>query len=131
MPPERFPFVKHPHPPMRPILLWDGECGFCARSVAWFHRLARREVATGPVQPLLHTLPESVRATALRQVLLLDTNGEISGGILAIARALALANRPGLSRLLTFPLLYPFFRVGYRLIARLRFLFPSPNACPR
>ncbi len=131
MPPERFPFAVHPHPPMRPILLWDGECGFCARCAAWFHELARREVATGPVQPLLHTLPESVRATALQQVLFLDTNGEIAGGIRALARALAEANRPGLSRLLIFPPLYPFFRLGYRLIARLRFLFPSPKACAR
>ncbi len=131
MPPERFPFAIYPHPPMRPLLLWDGECGFCARCAAWFDKLAQQEVTTAPVQPLLHTLPESVRVTAVKQILFIGTNGEITGGIRAFASALAAAKRPGLSRLLTFPLLYPLFRLGYRLIARLRFLFPSPNACVR
>jgi predicted DCC family thiol-disulfide oxidoreductase YuxK len=130
-PPETFPQVRHPDPPLQPLLLWDGGCGFCALSIRCFERLARRPVATAPVQPLLHLLPSPARETALRQVLLIEPGGEISGGVRAIAYALRAAGRPGLGAVLLFPLIYPFARLAYRLIARLRGHFPAPGGCAR
>lgn len=131
LPPESFPEVRHPDPPLRPLLLWDGGCGFCALSVRYFERLARCPVATAPVQPLLHLLPSPARETALRQVLLIEPGGEISGGVRAIAYALRAAGRPGLGAVLLFPLCYPFARLVYRVIARLRGHFPAPGGCAR
>jgi predicted DCC family thiol-disulfide oxidoreductase YuxK len=129
MPPEKFPGLRHGNPPLKPILLWDGDCGFCAHSAAQFRRMARGRVADAPVQPLLASLPPEIAATARAQVLFLDTSGVVTGGVRAISAALKAAGRPILGGLLVFPLLYPLFRLGYRLIARLRFLFPAPSAC--
>lgn len=130
-PPETFPRIRHPDPPLRPLLLWDGECGFCAFSIRFFERLARCPVATAPVQPVLDLLPPAVRETALRQVLLIRPGGEISGGVRAIAHALKAAGRPGLGALLLFPLFYPFARLTYRVIAQFRRCFPAPGGCAR
>lgn len=131
MPPEKFPGLRHGNPPLKPVLLWDGDCGFCAHSAAQFRRMANGRVADAPVQPLLDSLPPEIAATAHAQVLFLDTRGAVTGGVRAIAAALEAAGRPILAGLLVFPLLYPLFRLGYRLIARLRFLFPVPSACAR
>lgn len=130
-PPESFPLIRHPDPPLHPLLLWDGGCRFCALSVRCFERLARRPVATAPVQPLLHLLPSPARETALRQVLLIQPDGKISGGVRAIAYALREAGRPVLGAVLLFPLCYPFARLAYRIIARLRGRFPAPGGCAR
>lgn len=130
-PPESFPLVRHPSPPLRPVLLWDGGCGFCALSVRCFERLARIPVATAPVQPMLHLLPAPARETALQQVLLIEPGGEISGGVRAIALALRAAGRPWLGAALLFPLCYPLARLAYRVIARLRGHFPAPGGCAR
>lgn len=130
-PPESFPGVRHAAPPLHPLLLWDGGCGFCALSVRWFHRLARRPVASAPVQPFLEFLPPEVRACALRQVILLEPGGEITGGVRAIGRALRFSGRPVLAAALGFPAIYPFARLLYRLVAAGRRLFPGPAACAR
>lgn len=131
MPPEKFPGLRHSNPPLKPVLLWDGDCGFCARSAAQFRRMAKGRVADAPVQPLLNTLPPEIAATASAQILFLDTSGAVTGGIRGISAALRAAGRPVLAGVLVFPLFYPLFRLAYRLIARLRFLFPAPGACPR
>ncbi len=131
MPPEKFPGLRQRNPPLKPVLLWDGDCGFCAHSAAQFRRIAKGRVADAPVQPLLASLPPEVAATARAQVLFLDPNGAVTGGVRAIAAALKAAGWPMLAGLLVFPLFYPLFRLGYRLVARFRFLFPAPRACPR
>lgn len=130
-PPESFPGIRHAAPPLRPVLLWDGGCGFCALCVRRFHRLARQPVATAPVQPLLESLPPEVRGSALRQVILLEPGGEITGGVRAISRALRFGGRPRLAAVLSFPAVYPFARLLYRLIAACRGFFPGPVSCVR
>lgn len=130
-PPEAFPGLRHPDPPLHPLLLWDGGCGFCALSIRWFERLARRPLATAPVQPILHLLPPPARATALRQVLLIRPDGRIDGGVRAIAHALRAAGRPWLGAALLFPLCYPFARLAYRVTALLRGRFPGAGGCAR
>lgn len=130
MPPEDFPFHPHPSPPLKPVLLWDGDCGFCSWSARRFDALSRRRVLTAPVQPLLDLLPAPVRATASQQVLLLEPDGRITGGVRALSLALRLAGRPTLGALLGFPALYPLFRLAYRAVARLRRFFPAPRICP-
>ena len=131
LPPETFPGIRHPAPPPHPILLWDGQCGFCAASVRCFRRLARRPAPDAPVQLWLASLPEPARVTALQQVLYLQPDGTLSGGVRALRHALKDAGRPRLAALLAHPVVYPFARGAYRLTARFRRLWPSAAACPR
>lgn len=131
LPPESFPRARLARPPLKPVLLWDGECGFCSWAVDVFERLTAGRVATAPVQPLLETLPPEVRATALDQLLFLAPSGEITGGVRAISRALRAGGRPWLGSPLEWFVLYPLFRLAYRAVARLRFLFPAPRVCRR
>lgn len=114
--PETFPHSRITN--VHSVLLWDGECGFCARSVTWLHRHGRRPVSTQAFQSLLSELPQEVLATARDQVLWIAASGEVVGGSLAVIAALQAAGRPGWAALLR--ALQPFTRWGYRLVARNR-----------
>jgi hypothetical protein len=83
------------------------------------------------VQVWLSSLPEPVRRTALRQVLYLQPDGVLTGGVRALSQALNDAGRPGLAALLAHPAVYPFARAAYRLIARFRRLWRPAAVCPR
>lgn len=122
--PETFPHGRALH--LRNVLLWDGACGFCARSVQWLHRHSRVAIETRPVQSVLADLPADVCVTAERQVLWVGANGQVEGGSRAIIAALRAAGRPGWA--LALRLLQPFTRWGYRLVARHRGRLGTP-AC--
>ncbi|MUL42811.1 DUF393 domain-containing protein [Streptomonospora sp. PA3] len=76
-----------------PVLVFDGDCGFCTSSA----RLARRFI-----EPRLRTVPyqesdlsDSARARAQEEVLLLDASGRrLWGGIDAVAVLLLASPRP-------------------------------------
>lgn len=123
--PETFPHCRAGL--LRNILLWDGACGFCARSVQWLHRHSRTTIQTCPVQSVLTDLPAEVRTTADRQVLWIDADGRVAGGSRAVIAALRAAGRPGWA--LALRLLQPFTRWGYRLVARHRGRLGSSPAC--
>ncbi|QOY91181.1 thiol-disulfide oxidoreductase DCC family protein [Paludibaculum fermentans] len=114
--PETFPDCRVST--VRNVLLWDGECGFCASSVEWLHRHSQRPVAAQPVQSLLSELPETVRATARQQVLWIGAGGEILGGSRAVTAVLRASGHPAEAAILQ--AFQPLTRWAYRLIARHR-----------
>lgn len=117
--PECLPPISGPPPP-EGLLLWDGGCGFCAKSVALLQKIARKRVPERPVQTYLDRLgPEAVRS-ARDQVLWVDPDGNVSGGVVAVAHALRAAGRPSLAALLGLPMVRPAAAMVYRLIARNR-----------
>lgn len=65
-----------PSPPGGPILFYDGNCGLCARSVAWCLRRDRRRVLRfAPLQGETYAIAGGERPTDLSTVTLLDGDG--------------------------------------------------------
>jgi len=130
MPPrESFPGIRIAPAPPRGLLLYDGECGFCSRSVRTLERLARRTFDKRPSRDVLAQLPEPVSRTVSGQMLWLEPDGSVWGGSQALLRALRASGWPAVAWLLGNPLVRPFTRAGYRLVARLRHRL-APAVCP-
>lgn len=118
----------------RAILLYDGQCGFCVSSVrrlrvldlfGWldpldFHR-----------QPALDALhPSLTPARCHSEMILIESNGRLSGGFDAFARlSLRLPLLLGLAPLLRFPGIPWLGRRIYRWIAAHRYLFHRNISC--
>jgi predicted DCC family thiol-disulfide oxidoreductase YuxK len=121
-PPETLPgiFVAN----LRAVLLWDGACGFCAKSVARFQWYARKPVNVIPRQQVADLLPEAVRETMAGQILWISADGAVYGGSEAMIRALRAAGRGGTATCLN--ACQPFTRLAYHWVARHRHWFGSP-----
>lgn len=111
----------------RPILLFDGDCAFCTRSVEILERIAPADVEVVPWQ--FADLSELRVSTAQveREVVWVAPDGSIAGGLQGFARYLIRAGMPWslAGRLLTVP---PIRWIGagvYRLIANNRHRLPG------
>ncbi len=107
-------------------LIWDGECGFCRRSVAW---LAQRDtnrrfrITTYQACPTPPMTPE-LREEAARAVQVVTNAGEIVSGGRAVLFALEQVGwRPRLARIAARPPLVWLVTLGYRVVANNRQLF--------
>ena len=83
--PER---LQHAQPPPRPLLVWDGDCGFCAR---WVRRLQKRagpRLDTSPYQEIVTRFPEVGEGAFAEAVHLIESDGRVSRGAEAVFRAL-------------------------------------------
>ena len=112
--------------PERGLLLYDGECGFCSRSVRLLERIARRPFNKRPSREVLATLPVEVALTVSGQMLWLAPDGTIWGGSQALLHALRATGWSWIALVLGNPLIRPFTRAGYRIVARLRHKFGAP-----
>lgn len=125
---ESFPEIRIEPAPERGLLLYDGECGFCTRSVRLLERFARKPFTKRPASEVLSRLPDEVARTVAGQMLWLEPDGTVWGGSQALLRALRATGWPGLAFLLGNPLVRPLTRAAYRLVARLRHRL-SPATC--
>jgi predicted DCC family thiol-disulfide oxidoreductase YuxK len=115
------------HPPGRPLLIFDGECGFCRRWIERWRGLTRGRVDYAASQDVAGRFPEIPQEDFDESVRLVDTDGTVTAGAEAVYRALALAPNP----ILGLPLLVyrhlPGARAvaewAYRAVARRRRLF--------
>src|SRR3990172_2342426 len=79
--------------PMRPLLIWDGDCGFCRRSVQHLGELTGDRIAFEPYQTA-HTRHPTIPVEAFRAAVhLVEADGHVSRGAEAVFRALALGGR--------------------------------------
>ena len=116
------------------IVYFDGDCGFCQRSVAW--ALARdhaRRLSAVPSRSPQGVARLGTQADAApRQIRAWSATDGLVGGIDAVAAMCA--RLPGwgwAAWLLRFPLVRPFAALGYRVIAAVRRrLGGSADACP-
>lgn len=115
-------------PDDRPVLLYDGDCGFCTASVGFLRR--RVEIARLQAQPWqradLTQLPVSVEQCR-EAVQLVFPDGSRLAGAAAVAAVLRRARGwwPLLGRALQLPVVREIAEVGYRVVAAGRSRLPG------
>jgi predicted DCC family thiol-disulfide oxidoreductase YuxK len=110
-------------PPERPLLVFDGNCGFCRFWIAWWRHRAASSVDVEPSQQpdISRRFPEITRDRFARAVQLIEVDGRVSEGAEAVFRALALGGRrTPLWAYQSVPGVAPVTERAYRLIANHR-----------
>jgi predicted DCC family thiol-disulfide oxidoreductase YuxK len=107
------------------IVLYDGDCGFCRRSVDWALRRDRdRRLTATPIQSPMgdFLLADLTPEQRLREVHLIDDDGRRSSGGAAVKDVLwALPSSRGLARVVS---VSPrMTQLGYRFVANRRAFF--------
>ena len=75
----------------KPILIYDGDCGFCRRWILRWNALTEEAVDYAPYQEVQNEFPEITLKQFQSSVQLVEPNGEITAGAEAVYRALAYA----------------------------------------
>jgi len=103
----------------KPLLVYDGTCGFCKRWIARWRRDLGDRVEVAPSQEVASRFPEIPPSAFAEAVHLIEPDGTRSRGAEAVFRALAMA--PGHGAWLWAYQTVPGFRAaseaGYRLVA--------------
>ena len=87
-----------PEVPNQPVLVFDGECGLCQRSVRWLLSRTGLSVEMVPYQLLGERLPQVDRLACAQAVQFVGADGRVVGGAAAVAEALAQVPGHGLLR---------------------------------
>lgn len=113
--------------PEKPTLLWDGECGFCARWIRRWNRLTGDAVDYRVYQDALDEFPQIDEDACRRAVQLILPDGRVYSAAHAVLRAMNIGGRD-------FGLLFLYQRCGffrrlaeaaYRFVARHRDRMPQ------
>ncbi|HEY1251279.1 MAG TPA: lipase maturation factor family protein [Thermoanaerobaculia bacterium] len=107
------------NPPARPLLLYDGTCGFCKTWIARWRERTGDAVDDEPSQSAGARFPEIPAAEFARAVQLVLPDGTVLSGAEAVARLLSLPNGRGVF-LWTYrriPGVAPAAELAYRVIA--------------
>jgi predicted DCC family thiol-disulfide oxidoreductase YuxK len=112
-------------PPPRPLLLFDGACGFCRQWIERWRRLTGAGVDYAPYQAEAGRFPEVSRERFAEAVHLIQPDGRVTRGAEAVFRALAAPSGRGwiLSLYEHVPGFAPASEACYRFVARHRPLF--------
>jgi predicted DCC family thiol-disulfide oxidoreductase YuxK len=108
----------------RPLLVYDGECGFCRLWIERWKFYTRETVDYAPFQEAANRFPEIPPEKFQRSVQLIEHGGRVSSGAEAVFRTLAYANQKWFLR--AYRSLPGFRAVSewfYRLVARNRDTF--------
>ncbi len=112
-------------PPRTPLLIWDGDCGFCRAWIARWKRATGERVEYAPYQEVASRFPEIPVEQFKQAVQLIEPDGRWSQGAEAVFRSLAYA--PGGGWLLWLYRKVPGFAGAsewcYRIVARHRTAF--------
>jgi len=114
--------MQVPNPPAKPLLVYDGDCGFCRTWVARWRRTVGPRVDYEQFQSAGARFPTIPRSRFRRSLQLILPDGEVFEGAEAVFRTLALApGRPGQRRWLAayqnVPGARPAFEWGYQWVA--------------
>ncbi|MGE5178819.1 MAG: lipase maturation factor family protein [Bacteroidota bacterium] len=106
-------------PPEKPLLVYDGDCGFCRLWIDRWRATTGDRVDYAPFQEVLSRFPEIPRERFARAVQLRDPDGRWYGGAEAVFRALAVepGRRWPLWLYRRVPGVRPFTEAAYRLVA--------------
>lgn len=107
-----------------PLLIYDGDCGFCKRWIARWQKLTGGRVIYRPFQEVEALFPEIPHEAFARSVQMVERDGRVISGADAVFQVLHYA-RPepfilGCSRV---PGSMPIARWAYRFVARYRSFF--------
>lgn len=113
-----------------PVLIFDGECGFCRRSVRILRARVRRVphiVAWQSIDLAAHGTTEEACREAVQHV---GSDGRVRGGADAVARLLVEAGLPWVivGRVMSLPGIIHAARAAYRWVARNRHRFRGDPA---
>jgi predicted DCC family thiol-disulfide oxidoreductase YuxK len=111
------------------LCIYDGDCGFCSRCVAWASR--RSDVRFEPFQRTdlgAYGITEDAAATAVHWV---GSEGQIRRGAAAVAAVLRQCRRgwPIVGMLMQVPGIRTLAEIAYSWVARNRYRLPGPAAC--
>lgn len=114
--------MRVPNPPAKPLLVYDGDCGFCRTWVARWRRTVGPRVDYEEFQTAGARFPTIQRSRFRRALQLILPDGDVFEGAEAVFRTLALApGRPRQRRWLAVyqnvPGARPVFEWGYRWVA--------------
>ncbi|HYL05721.1 MAG TPA: DUF393 domain-containing protein [Thermoanaerobaculia bacterium] len=113
--------MRVPNPPTKPLLVFDGDCGFCRTWIARWRRTVGERVDYEPFQTASVRFPTIPRSRFRQAVQLITPAGEVFAGAEAVFRTLALdPGHPGsrwLAAYLHVPGARPVFEWGYRWVA--------------
>ncbi|MCM3921188.1 DUF393 domain-containing protein [Frankia sp. AiPs1] len=118
------------HGPARPLVVYDGDCAFCTRSVAVIRARIRPDVDFQPWQALDLAAVGLTRRQVDRAVQWVGIDGGRAAGAKAFARMLSRAGRPWrlAGRVMGVPPVSWFAAAVYRLIANNRRWLPGATA---
>ncbi|QUH04916.1 DUF393 domain-containing protein [Saccharopolyspora erythraea] len=117
--------------PSVPVLVYDGDCGFCTRSARLVERLPVR-VRLVPWQEADLAALRITEDRARHEIVWVDTSGRRFGGAAAVAELLKDCRGvwPLLGHLMSLPVLRFLAHAAYRLVAANRYRLPgSTPAC--
>jgi lipase maturation factor 1 len=79
----------------RPVLIYDGDCGFCTRWIQRWRRLTRGQIEAMPLQhpDVTSRFPGIARADLEASVHFIEPGGRVSRGAEAAFRSLSFASR--------------------------------------
>jgi predicted DCC family thiol-disulfide oxidoreductase YuxK len=115
----------------RPLLIYDGDCGFCTRSARVAARLPVR-MRVRPWQEVDLASLGTDEQRARHEVLWVSTSGRVSGGAAAVADLLKCCRAPWslLGRVMSAPLVRGLAERVYRWVADNRYRLPGATpAC--
>lgn len=115
--PEEFPNIRIEGLAKEGVLLWDGDCGFCAATLRLLKRFVGRPFNEKPYQSIEDQLLAEVSLWTDRQAHWVDETGRVTGGSAAIIELLADSGRPFVAAFLATAPIRPLLWCGYRLIA--------------
>lgn len=121
--PEQFPGTQITGLANKGLLLWDGDCDFCARMLKMMRRVLRRPFADSAYQDVRSKLPEAVLLWSNRQAHWIDEDGLVSGGSAAVIELLDAGGRKLTAAVLSSPPFRPLTWLAYRLVASNRGFF--------
>jgi predicted DCC family thiol-disulfide oxidoreductase YuxK len=114
--------MRVPNPPAKPLLVFDGDCGFCRTWVARWRRTVGPRVDYEELQSAGARFPTIPRSRFRRALQLILPDGEVFEGAEAVFRTLALdpshpRRRRWLAVYQNVPGARPVFEWGYRWVA--------------
>ena len=127
-------FLLRPHmsiaarvirPPVKPVMLFDGDCGFCRRWIVRWQRTTAGQVDYMPLQDdtVAKQFPELSREALESAVHLIEPDGRVSSGAEAVFRSWSPVRRWPLWFYQRLPGLGWLAERGYRFVARHRMFF--------
>lgn len=106
-------------PRARHLVLWDGDCGFCRRSVEWLAAHDRRgALEFKPYQSV--ELAPSLQESCGHAVHVIKSDGQVLRAGRAMMFCGQFTRYGGWARIAQWPIFLPFIELGYAFIARNR-----------
>lgn len=104
------------------LVLWDGDCGFCRRSVQWLQKQDRYGALKFQPNQEADISPQ-LRQACQSAVHVIKSDGEILKAGRAVLFCAQFTRWHQLARMGQWPIFLPFIELGYALVAKNRMFF--------